>query len=215
MISKSFSNINHWVFDLDNTLYPPEARLFDQIEIKMTEWVSQNLSISKYKANILREKYWRNYGTTLAGLMREHHIRPDDYLTYVHDISFDSLESNPILKNLIAALPGRKIVYTNGTAPYAKRVLDALGLESVFDHVYGVENADYFPKPEEKAYKIIFKKEQLNPLKSAIFEDEPRNLKVPYLLGMKTVFVAPKAQEEKFINFHTKSLSGFLKQLIT
>ena len=215
MISKSFSNINHWVFDLDNTLYPPEARLFDQIEIKMTEWVSQNLSISKYKANILREKYWRNYGTTLAGLMREHHIRPDDYLTYVHDISFDSLESNPILKNLIAALPGRKIVYTNGTAPYAKRVLGALGLESVFDHVYGVENADYFPKPEEKAYKIIFKKEQLNPLKSAMFEDEPRNLKVPYLLGMKTVFVAPKAQEEKFINFHTKCLSGFLKQLIT
>jgi len=215
MISKSFSNINHWVFDLDNTLYPPEARLFDQIEIKMTEWVSQNLSISKYKANILREKYWRNYGTTLAGLMREHHIRPDDYLTYVHDISFDSLESNPILKNLIAALPGRKIVYTNGTAPYAKRVLGALGLESVFDHVYGVENADYFPKPEEKAYKIIFKKEQLNPLKSAMFEDEPRNLKVPYLLGMKTVFVSPKVQEEKFINFHTKCLSGFLKQLIT
>ena len=215
MISKSFSNINHWVFDLDNTLYPPEARLFDQIEIKMTEWVSQNLSISKYKANILREKYWRNYGTTLAGLMREHHIRPDDYLTYVHDISFDSLESNPILKNLIAALPGRKIVYTNGTAPYAKRVLSALGLESVFDHVYGVENADYFPKPEEKAYKIIFKKEQLNPLKSAMFEDEPRNLKVPYLLGMKTVFVSPKVQEEKFINFHTKCLSGFLKQLIT
>ena len=215
MISKSFSNINHWVFDLDNTLYPPEARLFDQIEIKMTEWVSQNLSISKYKANILREKYWRNYGTTLAGLMREHHIRPEDYLTYVHDISFDSLESNPILKNLIAALPGRKIVYTNGTAPYAKRVLSALGLESVFDHVYGVENADYFPKPEEKAYKIIFKKEQLNPLKSAMFEDEPRNLKVPYLLGMKTVFVSPKVQEEKFINFHTKCLSGFLKQLIT
>ena len=215
MISKSFSNINHWVFDLDNTLYPPEARLFDQIEIKMTEWVSQNLSISKYKANILREKYWRNYGTTLAGLMREHHIRPEDYLTYVHDISFDSLESNPILKNLIAALPGRKIVYTNGTAPYAKSVLGGLGLESVFDHVYGVENADYFPKPEEKAYKIIFKKEQLNPLKSAMFEDEPRNLKVPYLLGMKTVFVSPKVQEEKFINFHTKCLSGFLKQLIT
>lgn len=215
MISKSFSNINHWVFDLDNTLYPPEARLFDQIEIKMTEWVSQNLSISKYKANILREKYWKNYGTSLAGLMREHHIRPEDYLTYVHDISFDSLESNPILKNLIAALPGRKIVYTNGTAPYAKRVLGALGLESVFDHVYGVENADYFPKPEEKAYKIIFKKEQLNPLKSAMFEDEPRNLKVPYLLGMKTVFVSPKVQEEKFINFHTKCLSGFLKQLIT
>ena len=214
MISKSFSNINHWVFDLDNTLYPPEARLFDQIEIKMTEWVSQNLSISKYKANILREKYWKNYGTTLAGLMREHHIRPDDYLTYVHDISFDSLESNPILKNLIAALPGRKIVYTNGTAPYAKRVLGALGLESVFDHVYGVENADYFPKPEEKAYKIIFKKEQLNPLKSAMFEDEPRNLKVPYLLGIKTVILAPKDQEEKIINIHTKSLIVFLKQLI-
>lgn len=215
MISKSFSDINHWVFDLDNTLYPPEARLFDQIEIKMTEWVSQKLSISAQQANILREKYWKNYGTTLAGLMREHHIKPDDYLAYVHDISFDSLENDPILKRLIEALPGRKIVYTNGTAPYAKNVLQALGLESVFDHVYGVENANYFPKPEERAYKIIFEKDQLVPFKSAMFEDEPRNLRVPYLLGMKTVFVSPKIQKKSFINFQTKSLSGFLKQLIT
>ena len=213
-MAKSFKNIDHWVFDLDNTLYPPEVRLFDQIEIKMTEWISKRLSISLHEANILREVYWKKYGTSLAGLMREHNIEPEDYLTFAHDISFSNLKPNPLLKNLITALPGRKIVYTNGTVPYAKNVLRSLDLDSIFDHVYGVENANYLPKPEKKAYELIFTKDELNPLKSAMFEDEARNLKVPHLLGMITVFVSPNFKYENFIDFQTQNLSGFLKHLL-
>lgn len=213
-MSKNFKHVNHWVFDLDNTLYPPEVCLFDQIEIKMTEWVSNELSISGKEANTLRESYWRKYGTTLAGLMLEHNIEPENYLTYVHDISFSNLKLDPLLKNLINSLPGRKIVYTNGTVPYAENVLNALGLESVFDHVYGIENANYFPKPKKAAYELIFRKDKLDPHKSAMFEDEPRNLKVPHLLGMNTVFVSPNFRKERFIDFHTKNLSGFLKHLL-
>ena len=135
MISDSFKHVNSWVFDLDNTLYSPEVCLFDQIEKKMTDWISQKLSITKESADILRSEYWKKYGTSLAGLMREHKIEPEEYLTYVHDISFDNLTENLVLKNLIENLPGRKIVYTNGTAPYAKNVLSALGLLNVFSNI--------------------------------------------------------------------------------
>ena len=101
MISDSFKHVNSWVFDLDNTLYSPEVCLFDQIEKKMTDWISQKLSITKESADILRSEYWKKYGTSLAGLMREHKIEPEEYLTYVHDISFDNLTENLVLKNLI------------------------------------------------------------------------------------------------------------------
>ena len=214
MISNSFKHVNSWVFDLDNTLYSPEVCLFDQIEKKMTDWISQKLSITKESADILRSEYWKKYGTSLAGLMREHKIEPEEYLTYVHDISFDNLTENLVLKNLIENLPGRKIVYTNGTAPYAENVLSALGLLNVFSSIYGVEDADYNPKPEYKAYELVFKKDGLNPLTSAMFEDEPRNLKVPHQLGMKTIFVSPESKNEPYIDYHTSELSGFLKHLI-
>ena len=213
-MSKSFKHTNHWVFDLDNTLYPPDVCLFDQIELRMTEWISTKLSISRHDANILREVYWKKYGTSLAGLMREHNIEPEEYLTFVHDISFSNLKHNPLLKDLITTLPGRKIVYTNGTVPYAKNVLRALGLDAIFDNVYGVEDANYFPKPEKEAYELIFSKDELDPLKSAMFEDESRNLKVPHLLGMTTIFVSPDFKNEHFIDFHTQNLSGFLKHIL-
>tara|TARA_B110000495_G_scaffold12622_1_gene9060 strand:+ start:1362 stop:2006 length:645 start_codon:yes stop_codon:yes gene_type:complete len=214
MISNNFKHVNNWVFDLDNTLYSPKVCLFDQIEKKMTDWISQKLSIPREAADILRSDYWKKYGTSLAGLMREHQIEPEEYLSYVHDICFDNLAKNPELKNLIENLPGRKIVYTNGTAPYAKNVLSALGLLDVFSCIYGVEDANYNPKPEYKAYELVFKKDGLNPLTSAMFEDEPRNLKVPHQLGMKTIFVSPESKDEHYIDFHTSKLSGFLKHLI-
>jgi putative hydrolase of the HAD superfamily len=179
MISDNFKHVENWVFDLDNTLYPPKVRLFDEIELKMTEWISNKLKISTQEADQLRKRYWKAYGTSLAGLMREYQIKPYEYLSYVHDISFQNLVKDPKLHARINSLPGRKIVYTNGTAEYAKNVLGALGLSDLFESIYGVEDADFYPKPERKAYEIIFKKDGLDPLKSAMFEDEYRNLNIP------------------------------------
>ena len=135
MISKLFSHVSTWVFDLDNTLYPPEAQLFDQIEVKMTDWVMSSLGVSRAKADHLRRYYWEKYGTTLAGLMREHDLDPTPYLVDVHDIDLSHLKKDAALAARIADLPGRKIVYTNGCAPYAERVITARGLENVFDAV--------------------------------------------------------------------------------
>ena len=213
MIKQTFTHVETWVFDLDNTLYAPEVRLFDQIEQRMTCFVMSALKVDRAEADRLRRKYWLEHGTTLAGLMREHAIDPEPYLVDVHDISFDALEPDAQLRARIAALPGRRIVYTNGSAPYAERVIERRGLSGVFDAVYGVEHAGYRPKPERAAFDAVFERDGLAPQTAAMFEDEPRNLAAPHAMGMRTVHVAPKKHSAEHIHHHTDDLSGFLSGL--
>ena len=213
MITHNFSHVRAWVFDLDNTLYPPSARLFDQIEVRMTAWVMQTLGVDRAEADRLRRHYWATYGTTLAGLMREHDVDPAPYLTDVHDISLHALMPDPALAAHIRALPGRRIVYTNGSAPYAERVLAARGLGGHFDAVSGVEHAGSRPKPERAAFEAIFTRDGLTPTTAAMFEDDARNLAAPHDMGMRTVHVAPAAQPAPHIHHHTDDLTGFLARL--
>lgn len=213
MVANSFSHVTTWVFDLDNTLYPPSANLFGQIEVKMTDWMMRALDVDHAEANRLRALYWESYGTTLAGLMEVHGFAPDAYLQEVHDVSFDGLEADAVLAERIAALPGRRIVYTNATEPYARNVLAARGLGDVFDAVYGVEHAGFQPKPRRAAFDAVFAADGLDPTKGAMFEDDPRNLAVPHELGMQTVYVAPAPLEAAHIHHHTADLSDFLSQL--
>ncbi|MBR9893609.1 pyrimidine 5'-nucleotidase [bacterium] len=213
MVKQHFSHVRHWVFDLDNTLYPPAARLFDQIERKMTDFVMRVTGADHGEADALRKTYWHLHGTTLAGLMAEHHIDPDAYLEEVHDITFDALTPDPHLAELINALPGRKIVYTNGSAPYAAQVLRARGLDAAFDAIYGVEHAGYRPKPEEGAFRAVFALDGTDPAQAAMFEDDPRNLTAPHAMGMRTVHVAPERGEGDHIEHHTDDLTAFLRGL--
>ncbi|MHA6262618.1 pyrimidine 5'-nucleotidase [Arenibacterium sp. CAU 1754] len=214
MVKDAFHHVDAWVFDLDNTLYPPHARLFDQIEVRMTQYVMDALGVGLDEANRLRKEYWATYGTTLAGLMRVHDVDPAPYLTDVHDISLDHLEQDPDLAAHIGDLPGRRIVYTNGTAPYAERVLAARGLSGLFDAVYGVEHAGFRPKPERAAFETIFALDGVAPTRAAMFEDDPRNLAAPHDMGMRTVHVAPDPHEADHIHHHTDDLADFLKQLL-
>ena len=214
MVKSHFSHVRHWVFDLDNTLYPPSARLFDQIEVKMTDYVMAELGVDHAEADRLRKHYWREHGTTLAGLMQEHGIDPDPYLVAVHDISFAPLDPDAELAARIRDLPGRRIVYTNGSAPYAERVLEARGLAGLFDGIYGVEHADYRPKPERQAFDTVFAKAGIAPQTAAMFEDDPRNLAAPHAMGMRTVHVAPAPHDGDHIHHHTDDLTGFLSRLL-
>ncbi|WP_439149602.1 pyrimidine 5'-nucleotidase [Sulfitobacter sp.] len=213
MPDTAFSHVNTWVFDLDNTLYPPSARLFDQIEVRMVRWVMDALKVDKDRANYLRKHYWHTYGTTLAGLMREHDLDPGPYLHDVHDISMDVLTPDPVLAARIKALPGRRIIYTNGTAPYAERVVKARGLDGLFDAVYGVEHASFLPKPERAAFEQVFTTDNLDTTKAVMFEDDPRNLAAPHAMGMGTVHVAPTPEAGEHIHFHTDDLSHFLGRI--
>ncbi len=214
MVKSPFHAITTWVFDLDNTLYPPHHRLFDQIEVRMTAWVMRALNVSQDRANHLRQHYWQTYGTTLAGLMREHDVDPAPYLDEVHDIDFTVLPADPALAAALGALPGRRIVYTNACEPYAHKVLAARGLTGLFDAVYGVEHAGFLPKPERAAFERVFALDGLDPARAAMFEDDPRNLAAPHAMGLRTVFVAPEPLNADHIHHHTDDLSGFLSALV-
>lgn len=212
-LSTAFAHVTDWVFDLDNTLYPPSVRLFDQIEARMRSYVMTHLNLPFAEADHLRKHYWRTYGTTLSGLMREHGIDPAPFLKDVHDISFDALKPDPDLAHLIKNLPGRCIVYTNGTKPYAEQVLSARGLSDLFENIYGIEHANHLPKPERAAFEQVFSQDGLTPTNAAMFEDEARNLEVPHALGLRTVHVAPDASTADYVQFHTDDLTAFLRQI--
>lgn len=215
MPKDAFSHVTQWVFDLDNTLYPPHARLFDQIEVLMTRFVMEALDVDHARANHLRDHYWQTYGTTLAGLMREHGIDPGPYLDVVHDIDLSHLEIDADLRNRITNLPGRKIIYTNGPQIHAERVTEARGLAGIFDAIYGVEHADFLPKPERAAFEKVFELDGLTPNTAAMFEDDHRNLWAPHDMGMQCVLVGPEHQPKPSATSHhihhqTEDLSGFL-----
>ena len=204
------TGIDTWVFDLDNTLYPPSMSLFPQVNARMTDYVMEVLGLPRSEADALRTRYYREHGTTLAGLMADHAIDPEPYLVAVHDVDLSVLTPDPALARAIAALPGRRIIYTNGSAPYARAVARARGLDGLFDAVYGVEDAGYHPKPAARAFATVFARDGLEPARAAMFEDEPRNLRVPHDLGLTTIHVAPSAEAAIHIHHHTDDLAGFL-----
>ena len=209
-----FRNIDTWIFDLDNTLYPPEVRLFDQIEQKMRYFVANFLGISLAEADLMRAQYWRSHGTTLAGMMENHAMPPHEFLRNVHEIDFSVLPSSQNLAQLISALPGRKIVYTNGTEPYARSVLTARGLEQEFESVYGIEHASYQPKPRAEAFHEVFARAKVIPNTAAMFEDDPRNLEVPAHLGLKTIFISPDLIFPDYVDVAHSDLEAFLSHLV-
>ncbi|KRW94604.1 pyrimidine 5'-nucleotidase [Paracoccus sp. MKU1] len=218
-----FRHVTTWIFDLDNTLYAPEVRLFAQIERRMTAYVMRELRVTETEAGRLRRHYWRTHGTTLAGLMAEHGIDPLPYLREVHDIDFSVLTPDPALAGLIAALPGRKIVHTNADSAYAARVLEHRGL-TVFDAIHGVEESGFHPKPDPRAYAAVLAAEGFEPTGAAMFEDDPRNLAVPHELGMRTILVgsgrhgpdelAEDHDPGPHVHHRTGDLGGFLRGLV-
>jgi putative hydrolase of the HAD superfamily len=212
-MKNSFSHVTTWVFDLDNTLYPPECALFDQIEVKMTRYVMRELGVDRKRADYLRDHYWQTYGTTLSGMMREHDIDPMPYLFDVHDISLEHVPQDLTLRSHIQSLPGRKLVYTNGSEFHADRVLEARGLTGIFDAVYGIEHSEFHPKPSVEAYDSIIARDGFQSNTAAMFEDDHRNLRVPHDIGMRTVLVGPEVKEDH-IHHQTTDLTAFLSQIV-
>ena len=212
MQNDDFSHLTDWVFDLDHTLYPATSKLFSQLDVKMEAFLMRELRVDKTKAKDLRFRYWRDHGTTLAGLMHFHSTVPETFLDEVEDIDFSVLAPNPDLAAEIANLPGRKIVYTNGSSDYAAKAVEALGLTASFDALYGLDNAGYICKPNKTAFDRVFGSVDLNHHQAIMFEDDPRNLAVPHDMGLKTVLVGEES-DEKHVHHTTNDLTGFLKSL--
>jgi len=223
---KGFGHVNTWVFDLDNTLYPASCRLFDQIDVKMGNFVAKLLNVDYAEAKRRQKEMFYKYGTTLRGLMTEHAITPDDFLDYVHDIDHSPVPANQALDEALHALPGRKLIFTNGTVAHAEKVLNRIGITHHFGDIFDIVHSDFIPKPEMEPYAKFIRQTGIDPKTSAMFEDIARNLEAPHALGMVTVLVtSPENKDAEHLNkatggtaqdhihYVTDDLAGFLAGL--
>lgn len=181
--------IDCWIFDLDNTLYPSSCKLFDLIDVQMGAYIRRLLGCDAETALRVQKEYFHDHGTTLAGLMHHHGIEPQEFLDFVHDIDLARLDGAPRLADQIAALPGRKLVFTNGDARYAQRVLDRLGLADQFDGMHDILACDLVPKPQAAAYESLVRAHDVDPARSLFVEDMARNLVPAHAMGMGTVWI--------------------------
>ena len=190
----SLQFIKTWIFDLDNTLYPPKENIFSQIDKKMTTFISENLKISHEEAFNIQKQNFIDHGTTLAGFMNTGNskINPDKFLEYVHDINLNSLKEDNKLRKILLMLPGKKYIFTNGTKKHAENVLKKLNLENIFRSIFGIKEANYLPKPNIETYNLFLKINNIDPKTSIMFEDMGRNLIPAKELGMTTVLLERK-----------------------
>jgi putative hydrolase of the HAD superfamily len=184
-----FDATQAWVFDLDNTLYKAECNLFAQVDQKMGEFIANFLGVPFEYARHLQKSYYRQFGTTLSGLMKVHKMRPEAFLDYVHDIDLAVVPEHPELAAAIEQLPGRRLIFTNGTRAHAERVAGKLGILHLFEDIYDIVASDYVPKPQAGPYSDFLKRHGVSPKAAAMFEDMPHNLAAPHALGMTTVLV--------------------------
>ena len=189
----TLSHIRNWIFDLDNTLYRADVAFFSQIDKKMTNFISRYLALQPTEARMVQKEYLAEYGTSLSGLMAVHGMDPAEFLDYVHDVDLTMLKPDPKLRSLIAALPGRKFIFTNGSKGHAKNVAGHLNLFDLFDGSFGIEDGDYVPKPKRSPYIKFCDIFDINPETAIFFEDGVRNLEVPKHMGMATVLVTSDA----------------------
>ena len=221
-----FGHIETWVFDLDNTLYPHHLNLWQQVDERIRDYIVGLLKITRDEAFRLQKDYYRRYGTTLRGLMEEHGLAPDDFLDIVHQIDRSPLQPNPALGAAIEKLAGRKYILTNGTRDHAEDVMRRLEIEKHFDDVFDIKAAELEPKPRPLAYERFLARHNVDPGRSAIFEDLARNLEVPHALGMTTVLVVPEGarivlreewelagREAPHVDHVTDDLAGFLRAI--
>jgi putative hydrolase of the HAD superfamily len=186
---RGFDHIETWVFDLDNTLYPASCRLFDQIDEKIGAFVAARLNVDTIEAHRLQKSFYREYGTTLRGLMEKHQVEPLEFLEFVHDIDHSPVVPDAYLDDVLHRLPGRKLVFTNGSVRHAEKVLDRIGITHHFGDIFDIVHAEYIPKPAIEPYRKFIARTGITPERSAMFEDIARNLEAPHVLGMTTVLV--------------------------
>jgi putative hydrolase of the HAD superfamily len=220
---RGFDHINTWVFDLDNTLYPASCKLFDQMHVRMSDFIKERLNVDQDEALRLRREYYLKHGTTLRGLMLEHDMEPADFLDYVHDIDYTAVANDAVLQNALEKLPGRKLVFTNGTTDHAGRVMKRLGVEDHFEAVFDIVDSEYIPKPARGPYDKFAILHSVDGTHTAFFEDLPENLQAPHAMGMTTVLITSTSTQadqaeplpiKNYIDHTTSNLPAFLSGIV-
>ena len=221
-VRPDFRHVKSWIFDLDNTLYCAGSGIFAQIEGRMTDYVMAFLKLPREEAYARQKELYRQYGTTLNGLMREHGASPEDYLHFVHDIDLSSLQPDSGLTQAIEKLPGRRFVFTNGCRDHAGRILERLGMTALFDEVWDIRTMGFQPKPQMEAYQSVVAASGVACGEAAMFDDLPGNLVPARALGMTTIWLksgapygkhAPVEVASGDIDHQTDNLTLFLQSI--
>ena len=210
------SQVTDWVFDLDNTIYPAASSLFPRVAHRMTEWIMGHFDLPEDKAAELKTRLFRQYGTTMRGLMEEFKLPSDGFLSYVHEIDLSDVSYDAVLDKGLKALPGRKHIYTNGTVRHAERILEAFGIRNHFDVIFDIVASDHVPKPNPVPYDRFIEQSGIDPKTSVMIEDMARNLEPAAALGMQTVWLASdldwarQGANEDYVQFIAKDVKDLL-----
>ena len=216
---KDLQSIKFWIFDLDNTLYSGNTRVFEQVDKKMTEYISKKLKVDKEEAKKIQKNYFHKYNTTLNGMIKNHKINAHEFLDFVHNINIDFLQKDLKLGEELKKLVGKKIIFTNGSKKHAINVTRKIGIDQYFDDIFDIIDSRFVPKPMMEPYKKLVEKHKIDPNLCVFVEDIARNLKPAYEMGMKTVWIeneepwAKKFSDSSFVNYKTNNLSEFLKKI--
>ncbi|MDA1197768.1 MAG: pyrimidine 5'-nucleotidase [Proteobacteria bacterium] len=216
---KELKKIKYWLFDLDNTLYSGDTKVFNQVDKKMSFFISKKLNVNLEEAKKIQKNYFQEYHTTLNGMIKNHNINAEEFLQYVHDVDLNFLKKDLNLQNELTKLMGKKYIFTNGSKAHASNVTKRIGIENLFDGVFDIIDSDFIPKPSIEPYKKIIQKYGIEPDYCIFIEDIARNLKPAHELGMKTVWIkndepwAAEFSNEDFIDYKTDNLSDFLSKI--
>mgnify|MGYP001221923660 FL=1 len=216
---KNLVDIKYWIFDLDNTLYSGQTKVFSEVDKKMSAFISKKFNIDLIKAKEIQKKYFYEYGTTLSGLMNHDKIDPHEFLEFVHDIDISWLPKDLKLREELIKIKEKKYIFTNGSHAHVENVTKQLGIDGLFDGAFDIIDANFIPKPQIYPYKKIIQKFNLDPTKSILIEDIAHNLEQAKNLGMKTCWLenneifAKKDADKPYIDYKIKSLPSFLQEI--
>jgi putative hydrolase of the HAD superfamily len=219
-VAPEFRHVRDWIFDLDNCLYPASTRLFDLIDERMGAYIQRLLNCDAVEARRVQKAHFHEHGTTLAGLMKDHGVDPHDFLDEVHDIPLDRLRQDEKLATALARLPGRKFVFTNGDAAYARRVLEAIGIFGHFDDLHDIHASALSPKPNPAGYAVLCERFGIEPTAALFVEDMAQNLEPAKALGMTTVWVDNGSErgshgaDESFIDHRIADVGEWLETIL-
>ena len=219
-IAPAFGHVRDWIFDLDNCLYPASTGLFALIDERMGAYIQRLLDCDPAEARRVQKAHFHQHGTTLAGLMSEHGVDPHEFLDDVHAIPLDRVQCDDRLASALTRLPGRRFVFTNGDAAYARRVLEAIGLSTHFNDLHDIHASSYRPKPDPHGYELLCERFGIDPKHSLLADDMVQNLAPAKALGMTTVWVdngserGNHAYDERAVDHRIANVGEWLESIL-
>ena len=216
---KELTEIKYWIFDLDNTLYSGQTKVFSEVDKKMSLFISKKFNVDLIEAKKIQKEYFYEYGTTLSGLMKKKNVDPNEFLEFVHDIDISWLPKDKLLREELIKIKEKKYIFSNGSHDHIKNVTNQLGIDDLFDGAFDITDANFVPKPHLDPYTKLIEKFKLEPKQSILIEDIAHNLEQAKKLGMKTCWLendeafAKKDADKPYIDYKINNLPSFLQKI--